>query len=325
MQFIEPCVTIIDEKDPYRKIELAGRTCYKSEYKVTEDSAKKFVKGLIKRDHTAMLEHQVFVFEIYDDSAVYTEFLRRDKYFHVTSEIIKDKKGYRNRVLASANVRAICQRNINDPIYRILYKEFPDLCYGINPNSLELFDYVDVRFVDVEKECASFNIKELIEHIYFTFRVVTDRGVTHELVRHRPCSFAQESTRYVNYKDGISIAIPSGYGAKPAYVQEVYQEAFETSERCYRELIEEYGESPQEARAVLPTQLKTEIVITTNLREYIHILNLRYKGTTGAPHPNIKVIAERIDYLIRAKMRNHPIDINKILNIDINAREYRNA
>ena len=325
MQFVEPWVTVIDENDPYKKIELAGRTCYKSEDKITEDSAKKFVKGLIKRTHTAMLEHQVFIFEVYDDSAVYTEFLRRDNYFNVTSEIIKDKKEYRTRVLVSANVRAICQRGINDPIYRLLYKDYPDLCYNVNSSSLELFDYAKVRFVDFEKEYRSFTIKELIYHTYFTFRIVTDRGVTHELVRHRPCSFAQESTRYVNYKSGVSIALPSGYGAKPAYVQEIYQEAFETSERCYRELIEEYGESPQEARAVLPTQLKTEIVITTNLKEYIHIINLRYKGTTGTPHPNIKVIIERIDYLIRAKMRNHTIDIDKILNIDTNAREYRNA
>jgi len=325
VKFIEPNVTLIEEKDPYKKIELAGRVCYKSESKITDDSAKKFVKGLIKSTHTAMLEHKVFVFEIYDDSAVYTEFLRRDNYFHVTSEIVNDKKGYRNRVIASANVRAICQRGINDPVYRAIYKEYPDVCYNVNPSALELFDYVDVRIIDVEKEYINFNVKELIEHIYFTFRIITDRGVTHELVRHRPCSFAQESTRYVNYKDGISIALPSGYYAKPHYVQEIYQDAFEHAEKCYRELIEECGESPQQARAVLPTALKTEIIITTNLKEYIHILNLRYKGTTGNPHPDIKVVAEKINYLIKAQMRNHPLNIENILNIDINSREYRNV
>ena len=326
MQLVEPYVTIIEEKDPYKKIELAGRTCYKSENKISEDSAKKFVKSLINRKHEAMLEHQVFVFEVYDDSASYTEFLRRNNYLHVTSEIVCDKKNnYRNRVLVSGNVRAICQRGMNDPIYRALYKEYPDLCYNVNPSSMELFDYADARIVDIEKEINSFNIKEIIEHVNFTFRIITDRGVTHELIRHRLCSFAQESTRYVNYKDGISIAIPSGYSGKPVYIQEVYQEAFETAERCYRELIEEYGESPQQARAVLPTALKTEIVITTNLKEYIRILNLRYKGTTGSPHPDIKAVAERIDYLIKAKMRNNPISIDKILNIDINSREFKNA
>lgn len=323
MQFIEPNVTLIKEKDPFKKIELAGRTCYKSELSMTDDGSKKFVKNLIKRTHTAMLEHQVFIFEVYDESYSYIEFLKGDNYIHVTSEIIKDEKGYRNRVLVSANVRAICQRNINDPIFRVLYKNFPELCYGVDPKSLELFDYAEVRIVDYEKEYKTFNVKEFIEHTYFTFRVTTDRGVTHELVRHRPCSFAQESTRYVNYKDGLSIALPSGYASKPAYVQEVYQEAFENSERCYRELIEEYGESPQQARAILPTALKTEIVITTNLKEYIHILNLRYKGTTGAPHPDIKVIAERIKYLIETQIRNYSIKSEIIFDIDVNSKEFR--
>jgi thymidylate synthase (FAD) len=295
MQLVEPYVTIIEEKDPYKKIELAGRTCYKSENKISEDSAKKFVKSLINRKHEAMLEHQVFVFEVYDDSASYTEFLRRNNYLHVTSEIVCDKKNnYRNRVLVSGNVRAICQRGMNDPIYRALYKEYPDLCYSVNPSSIELFDYADARIVDIEKEINSFNIKEIIEHVNFTFRIITDRRVTHELIRHRLCSFAQESTRYVNYKDGLSIALPSGFYDRPSEVQLVYQKAFEAANRFYHDLIEYCGQTPQQARAVLPNATKTEIVVTTNLKEWKHIINLRYFGTTGAPHPDIKFVIEKV-------------------------------
>jgi thymidylate synthase (FAD) len=117
-------------------------------------------------------------------------------------------------------------------------------------------------------------------------------------VRHRPCSFAQESTRYVNYKDGLNISLPNQFYEKPEEVQGLYREAFEFVENVYRNLIES-GETPQQARAVLPNALKTEIVVTANLEEWNHIINLRYHGTTGAPHPDIKVVAEKIYNILK--------------------------
>ena len=89
MNFIEPSVELIEEKDLYKKIELAGRTCYKSENKITDDSAIKFVKGLIKRQHTAMLEHAVLVFQLfredeYSDITPYLAFLNKQKFTFLT-------------------------------------------------------------------------------------------------------------------------------------------------------------------------------------------------------------------------------------------------
>lgn len=300
MNFIEPSVELIEEKDLYKKIELAGRTCYKSENKITDDSAVKFVKGLIKRQHTAMHEHAVLVFQLfkedeYSDITPYLAFLNKQKFINVTqSYSIKDGN---IRHLVSANVRAICEREINDPLYRELLRNYPELVYGCDELSFNFYDSIIAKIVDLN-DFDDLTQDEKEKHYYKTFRIITDRGVTHELVRHRLCSFAQESTRYVNYRDGLSIALPFEFYNKPEEVQNLYQEAFESSERLYRSLIE-IGETPQQARAVLPTAIKTEIVVTTNIKEWVHILNLRYLGTTGTPHPDIKVVAEKIYNILK--------------------------
>ena len=295
MNFIEPSVELIEEKDLYKKIELVGRTCYKSEDKITDDSAVKFVKGLIKRQHTAMHEHAVLVFQLfredeYSDITPYLAFLNKQKFINVTQTY--SVKNNNIRYLVSANIRAICEREINDPLYRELLQNYSELAYGCDELSFNFYDGIIAKIANLN-DFDDLTQDEKEKHYYKTFRIITDRGVTHELVRHRLCSFAQESTRYVNYKDGLSIALPFEFYNKPEEVQNLYQEAFESSERLYRSLIE-IGETPQQARAVLPTAIKTEIVVTTNFKEWTHILNLRYLGTTGAPHPDIKVIAEKI-------------------------------
>lgn len=171
----------------YQLIEQAGRTCYKSEDKITPESAAKFVAGIVKRGHEAMLEH------------------------------------------------------------------------------------------------ASMTVKFIV-----------DRGVSHELVRHRLFSFAQESTRYCNYsneKFGSEITV-----IKPYFYQEYSEEydlwkaAMENAEYKYFQLLNA-GSTPQEARSVLPNSLKTEVVVTGNMREWRHFFRLRAAGETGAPHPQMAEVA----------------------------------
>jgi len=120
---------------------------------------------------------------------------------------------------------------------------------------------------------------------------VCDRGISHELVRHRLCSFAQESTRYCNYSkdkfdNQITFILPmwlyDKYGT-PEYG--VWAEAMEISEMKYNSLINDYGWQPQQARAVLPNSLKTEIVVKANIREWRHIFRLR---TSPKAHPQMR-------------------------------------
>lgn len=128
----------------------------------------------------------------------------------------------------------------------------------------------------------------VLEHASATFRFTTDRGVTHEMVRHRLAAYSQESTRYCNYgneKFGGEITV-----IRPPFKTEAgegfWEDAMDFAERSYLCLLKS-GEPPQIARSVLPNSLKTEIVMTANFREWLHVFSLR---TSEAAHPQIKEI-----------------------------------
>lgn len=143
--------------------------------------------------------------------------------------------------------------------------------------------------------------ESVLEHKSISVLVQCDRGVTHEIVRHRIASYSQESTRYCNYskdKFGKEInVIDIGTGFKYNYNNEndidKYKEwlyAMEDAEKHYMKMIE-LGATPQEARSVLPTSLKTEIVITMNIREWRHFFKLR---SSNAAHPQMREISDMI-------------------------------
>lgn len=131
----------------------------------------------------------------------------------------------------------------------------------------------------------------MLEHFSFSVKFTVDRGVSHELVRRRVASFAQESTRYCNYGHEGEITV-----IKPLYLSDcgedynLWRKACVVAEKQYLDMLA-YRFSPQEARAVLPNSLKTEVVMTANLREWRHFFSLRACGTTGKPHPQMLEVA----------------------------------
>jgi len=128
--------------------------------------------------------------------------------------------------------------------------------------------------------------ESVIEHEKITVRIICDRGVTHEIVRHRIGSYSQESTRYCNYKSrGIKVIKPFFFTDKKKY--KIWLEAIRSCAIAYNKLIE-LGATPQEARSVLPNSLKTEIIITYNLREWKHFFKLR---CSRKAHPQMREIA----------------------------------
>ena len=134
----------------------------------------------------------------------------------------------------------------------------------------------------------------VIEHGFLSVRFVCDRGVSHEIVRHRLASFCQESTRYCNYnKEGfgseITVIRPSTF-EKGNSTYPIWKRACEHAEIAYFDLLNE-GRTPQEARSVLPNSLKTEVVMTANLREWRHFLKLR---CAAAAHPDMRVVANML-------------------------------
>ena len=136
--------------------------------------------------------------------------------------------------------------------------------------------------------------ESVIEHFSFSVRFICDRGVTHEMVRHRIASFSQESTRYCNYAkgdfNGEIIVIEPIFLEPGTEGYEIWKNGCLQAEDNYFKMLN-YGCTPQEARALLPNSLKTEIIMTANLREWRHFLKLR---TSPAAHPQIREVADML-------------------------------
>ena len=128
--------------------------------------------------------------------------------------------------------------------------------------------------------------ESVIEHCVATIKFITNRGVSHELVRHRLASFSQSSTRYIVYQYNIEFIKPVWWDDSSTKQRDVWVEAMTRAERAYCEL-RELGWAAEKAREVLPNSLKTEIVVTANLREWRHILKLR---TSEKAHPQIRAL-----------------------------------
>jgi len=251
-------------------IEMAGRTCYKSEDKITEDSAEGFVKKLIKAGHLAMVEHSNFVVRANNNFtpayiALMTEQL--GKYINV--------KVWKNYIYVGGSLTAWAQVTM-EIRYAAVLMPFVEI-YGA------LFDQSMLALQSSWEICPHDEIpKEL--HRY-SAKFICDRGVSHELVRHRPCSFAQESTRYVNYGGkNMEFIEPNGFEAWDWFAQSMFWQLCENAEDTYRQLLEE-NLKPQQARAVLPNALKTEIVVTADAAEWAHIRKLR---TSKSAHPDMQ-------------------------------------
>jgi len=126
----------------------------------------------------------------------------------------------------------------------------------------------------------------VLEHANLSVRFITDRGVTHELVRHRLCAYTQESTRYCNYAGKDIIFIKPVFWTVDDAEYGIWSDAMDKCEKVYNALIS-WGNTPQKARTVLPNSLKTEIVCTANIREWRHIMRLR---TAKSAHPQMRAL-----------------------------------
>lgn len=144
--------------------------------------------------------------------------------------------------------------------------------------------------------------ESVIEHVSVTFKIICDRGVTHEIVRHRICSYSQESSRYCDYSN-------NKFGGELTFIKPCFwsedDENFLLWKKTMQQLEETYltmrknGARPEQARAILPNSLKTEIFMTANLREWRHFLKLR---TASRAHPQMREVALKILEILREKL-----------------------
>lgn len=283
MKLIESKVELIEQQPGlegmYKQIELAGRTCYKSEDKITEDSAKEFVDRMIKLGHGAMLEHGTVYLKMDVDhgSLVFLEL--EQKYIHNRYSRVDFTGGV---MYITTNLRVLVENDWLD-----------DLQYACEPT-----EYHEKRI---------------------TARFTCDRGVSHEIVRHRVMSFAQESTRYCNYgKDKfgneITFIEPTWYSMVTDEQREAFDDFLSISEESYMALLDKWENrtpdkryktkfkgnplTPQQARQVLPNALKTEIIVTGFESDWKHFFKLR---TAGAAHPDMRKLAVELKELMYGK------------------------
>lgn len=292
MKIINAQASVLVENDPIKKIEKCGRVCYKSEDKITEDSAEKFVASIIKRGHEAVLEHASFIFKVsrsvYEDLRGKVNFV--ENHYPVKLYLrFTDSEGY----IVSGNVRAWRDffRFSGVPPYMndfveanpILFPEFK----SDSPFNLEGGEW-SIRQISTNEIVSTY---QRLVHEDVSVKFICDRGISHEIVRHRPASFCQESTRYCNYsKDGfggeITVIKPMSFDCSDSPYR-IWKRSCENAETAYFDLLDE-GCTPQEARDVLPNSLKTELIMTAPLMEWCHFFNLRM---SPAAHPQMQEVA----------------------------------
>lgn len=282
MTIVKPSVEIITEPDLFKRIELAARTCYKSEGKMCEGSDVKLFNRLVASGHESALEHSCIVIEM--DVHAYS--LLEDilgAYEYVTGLPHYIRHGLRDngRIIVSGNLRAwrsLCKAFPDDWLLCRIFKEHP--AFQDIPLSVWVGD-IGVYFQILPEDPDGSD-----RHTIVTARFTCDRGVSHELVRHRCISYSQESTRYVNYKDGFSVVEPWWYEASSDAEKESFLFSCSIASETYQRLIEDYKMKPQAARCVLPTALKTEVVATGTVEQWKkQVLPLRM---SQAAHPDIR-------------------------------------
>lgn len=276
MKLIKPSVQFFgavptDYESALKFIEMAGRTCYKSEDKITEDSAEKFVKKLIKAGHLAMVEHSNFVVKLSLICSPEKFITPTRKYFnHTVTE---------DFIYIGGNLTAWYNQCIESNWDHEIFEPFKKV-YG------SLFEvYNTITYTNSEWQVCSHN--EIPPELHrYSAKFICDRGVSHELVRHRLCSFAQESTRYVNYSGkNMEFIEPNNFEEWSEGAKDIFATCCVNNMEYYHQLIYNQKLKPQQARAVLHNAIKTEIVVTADAAEWTHIRKLR---TDKAAHPDMQ-------------------------------------
>ena len=297
MRIIEPYFTILDELDQQSlpvRIEYCGRICYKSEHRIDSDSAIPFVSKMAENGHNSVLEMGVVTLVVTCSTldAISALFFCQPRFLQI------DQLSP-HRLLVTGSIRAFRemlllfpQDTISRAIALFLAAPHPyffeTLLDGTEKNRP-----ADITGLTVEKmrlkEVEQLPPQQCAKHRHVAVKFVVNRAVTHELVRHRPCTFLQESQRYCRYsadKFGNEVTF-----IKPLFFDEqsaefaIWKKAMEEMEQQYFRLLQ--TSSPQAARTVLPNSCKTEIIVYANLLEWRHILALR---TSQAAEPSMREV-----------------------------------
>jgi flavin-dependent thymidylate synthase len=304
-----------DEKRALQLIEICGRTAYKSEDRITEDSAKSFVLMLKSHGHLSVLEHSNIVLKIESEKPGGDP--KGTASFDHILKTLKDRLGFHrifplnsqtdSGFILSGNFRAWLETveylKGSEPI---LHEFFTGNLNRFFPNIFEAVECsapipYRVSLVEEREQLEIMKKDGDLDLPVFVFRFVCDRGITHEVVRHRVFSYTQESTRYVNYKNkGMVLVLPeelhdaydetTGDFRDDSPLVREWQRRAELIFEWYREDLSR-GLRPEIARDILPNLLKSEIFVSGRYSGWKHFIRLR---ESNQAHPRIRFIAREV-------------------------------
>ena len=298
----------LDSQSLATRIERCGRVCYKSESKITPDSSYGFCQAMIKHKHNSVLEMGVvslFVSGLSDRDI--STFMATDRKYITVDKVF-------NCLLVTGSVRAFresCALNQENFVWQSMF-----VC--LLTENPELFS-------DIIRKCSPFprnNVTEKISigavdqlprelhlrHRHIAVRFIVNRAVTHEIVRHRPCAFLQESQRYCRYGN-------KQFGGRVAFIEPMFfkegseeyhlwEEVMLFTEEKYLKLLE--TTTPQAARTVLPNSCKTELIVYASLQQWGHIFHMRAQNK--AAEPSVREVMVPLCEEMRAMFPKHCFD-----------------
>ena len=294
MKVIAPYCEILEELDKQSlsiRIEACGRICYKSEDKITQESAEPFIRNIIKHGHNSVTEMAVLTLKVlYDTESIATQF------FNLMPKFLLVDRLDRKELLITGSVRAFRELYQANPTVKMV-KAIAQFLGSRHPLFYEdllpergLIKQEGVRVEKVPLENVDgFPADLLAKHRHVAVLFVVNRAVTHEIVRHRPVSYLQESQRYCRYsqdKFGNEVTfIKPMFFKKGSGEYRLWEQAMTETEKIYLTLLE--TSSPQAARTVLPNSCKTELITFANLLEWLHIFKLR---TSKGAEPSMREV-----------------------------------
>lgn len=295
MRVVEPFAKLLEEENLYKKIEKAGRICYKSEANITDNSYEKFIKNLIKRKHYSVLEHADFSVEVWDSEAL--EFYIPQ---NLKSQFVFYRLSETGKTIVHANVRA-WKELFDAERFTELTKSYP-LFFESNEEIFNNNFSMRIRDKEEDKNLYHPHIKRE------TFVIQTSRDISHQLVRHRTFSFSQESQRYCNYllirfSNNVTFVAPD-FVINNEDIERKWKASRRADEKEYFDYLNE-GIKPEEARNCLPNATATTLVMTGSIWSWGHFLELRLAKDAQS---GIRKLAKSIEEQLLEKYRGTSLE-----------------
>lgn len=308
MQIIEPKVELVTETG-YKKIERAGRICYKSEDKITETSHQQFIKNIISRGHDSVLAHESLILHL-GTSEEHREILR--KIILNTPLAVKDRiiplQAKNGDVFIVGNIRAwreVLSVIKDQQLIKTFKNTYSLLFFDFEDYDVEVIEdaFTPISGVEFDQIQALFLMRE---SFYFRF----SRASSHQLVRHTGVeAISQASQRYCNYskskfENSINFIQPEAFKSADRKVQISWLENRVSDEREYMAYISA-GIKPEDARSCLPNATATEMIVTAHLSEWLHIINAR---TDSHAQHEIRTSIEQVKLLLQKKYEDTELE-----------------